>query len=110
MENDMAYKSTPQDRRWAWTLGFYYILLSITLSYMLFKIWPPVPWPTDDDLGKNEALKKTVEAAVAECSRTASSESTPTPTKATADRTDQHPSATPTTTTTPTGGPAANSS
>jgi hypothetical protein len=107
----MDYQSTPKDRRWAWTLGFYYIVLSIALSFMLFKIWPPVPWPTDDDLGKNEALKKTVDAAVAECFRTASPEPTPNPTiKATADTTAKPPSATPTATTAPTVGPAANSS
>jgi len=107
----MAYKSTPQDRRWAWTLGLYYILLSITLSYMLFKIWPPVPWPTDDDLGKNAALKKTVDAAIAECSRPAIAEATPSQAaKPAANTTAKPPSASPTATTTPTGSPAANPS
>jgi uncharacterized membrane protein YeaQ/YmgE (transglycosylase-associated protein family) len=41
----MPYQSTSLDRRRALALGIYYIVLAIALAYMLFKIWPPVPWP-----------------------------------------------------------------
>ncbi|MGB9181086.1 MAG: hypothetical protein WCB68_17775, partial [Pyrinomonadaceae bacterium] len=29
-------------------LGIFYVLLPIVLGYLLFKIFPPFPWPTDD--------------------------------------------------------------
>ncbi len=44
----MAYQSTPQDKKWALGLGLFYVLLAIALGYMLFKVWPPVPWPDAD--------------------------------------------------------------
>lgn len=40
-----THRSTTHDRRWGMALGVLYILLSVALGYMLFKIWPPVPWP-----------------------------------------------------------------
>lgn len=107
----MAYRSTTQDRRWAWTLGICYIFLAIALSYMLFKIWPPVPWPTNEDLGKNTALKKTVEAAVAECSRIPTPEPMPNPTAKPIPTTPpKSPAAALTATATPTVASAANTS
>jgi hypothetical protein len=57
----MPYQSTPKDRRRALALGVYYVLLAIALAYMLFMIWPPVPWP--DPNFHREAISK----ALAEC-------------------------------------------
>lgn len=47
-EKRKIYNSTPQDRKWALAVGVLYVLLAIGLGYMLFKIWPPVPWPDAD--------------------------------------------------------------
>lgn len=41
----MAYQSTREDIRRAYTIGIVYVILAIILGIMLFKIWPPVPWP-----------------------------------------------------------------
>jgi uncharacterized membrane protein YeaQ/YmgE (transglycosylase-associated protein family) len=57
----MPYQSTALDRRRALSLGVYYILLAIALAYMLFKVWPPVPWP--DPTNHREAIS----AALREC-------------------------------------------
>ncbi len=65
----MPYQSTPEDRRQGLALGVYYILLAIALAYMLFMIWPPVPWP--DPSVHREAISK----ALADCNYP-----TPTPT------------------------------
>lgn len=50
----MPYESKPEDTRRAYTVGAIYVVLIILLAIMLFKIWPPVPWPwpkeaTNDD-------------------------------------------------------------
>ncbi len=45
----MPYQSTPEDRRRAYTIGAVYVLLAIALALMLFKIWPPIPWPSDKE-------------------------------------------------------------
>lgn len=42
----MPYKSTREDIRRAYTIGIIYVVLALALGIMLFKIWPPVPWPT----------------------------------------------------------------
>ncbi len=63
----MSYNSTPQDRRRAHLLGISYVLLAIVLAVMLFKIWPPVPWPSDKDLVDNPAVAKALTEALAEC-------------------------------------------
>src|SRR4030095_5520287 len=47
------YQSTPEDRRRAQLLGVVYVILAIFLAWMLFKIWPPTPWPTNKDLVEN---------------------------------------------------------
>lgn len=60
---ETPYKSTPVDRRRAVTLGFVYVLLAIALAVMLFKIWPPTPWPSDKDIAANPQLAK----ALADC-------------------------------------------
>lgn len=75
----MAYRSTPQDRRRAHILGVSYVLLAIVLAVMLFKIWPPVPWPSDRDLADNPSIAKALTDAMAEC-KCASPTPTPTPT------------------------------
>ena len=51
----MAYQSTRADIRRAYTIGVVYVILAIILGIMLFKIWPPVPWPvpsSDADFAK----------------------------------------------------------
>ena len=63
----MAYQSTPADRRWALFLGISYIIFAVLLAYVLFKIWPPTPWPTNDSLAKNPALAKTLAEEKASC-------------------------------------------
>jgi uncharacterized membrane protein YeaQ/YmgE (transglycosylase-associated protein family) len=75
----MAYRSTPQDRRRAHILGISYVLLAIALAAMLFKIWPPVPWPSDKDLADNPAIAKALTDSMADC-KCASPTPTPTPT------------------------------
>lgn len=60
---ETPYKSTPVDRRRAVTLGVVYVLLAIALAVMLFKIWPPTPWPSDKDIAANPQLAK----ALADC-------------------------------------------
>ena len=47
----MPYESTPIDIRRAWLLALAYVLLAIGAGVMLFKIWPPTPWPGDQDFG-----------------------------------------------------------
>lgn len=45
----MAYQSTREDRRRAYTIGAVYVILSMVLGAMLFQIWPPIPWPSPKD-------------------------------------------------------------
>jgi hypothetical protein len=45
----MPYQSTPADQRNAYIIGAIYVLLAIALGWMLFKIWPPIPWPAPKD-------------------------------------------------------------
>jgi hypothetical protein len=63
----MAYRSTPQDRRRAHILGISYVFLAILLAVMLFKIWPPVPWPSDKDLADNPSIAKALTNALVDC-------------------------------------------
>lgn len=58
---ETPYKSTPQDRRRAVILGITYVLLAIALAAMLFKIWPPTPWPSDKAIDANPLLAKALE-------------------------------------------------
>lgn len=59
----MAYQSTPDDIRRAWLLGIYYLILAVILGYVLFVIWPPVPWPIpDDEHPLSPALARELEA------------------------------------------------
>ena len=46
----IPYQSTEQDTRRARILGTAYVILSVLLAYMLFVVWPPVPWPTPERL------------------------------------------------------------
>lgn len=55
--SETPYKSTPADRRRAVLLGISYVVLAVALAVMLFKIWPPTPWPSDQDL-ENPAIAK----------------------------------------------------
>lgn len=55
----MSYQSTRQDLRRAYTIGAAYVILAIVLGIMLFKIWPPVPWPApanETDIAKLTAF------------------------------------------------------
>lgn len=56
--SDNAYRSTPQDRQRARILGLVYVILAIFLAWMLFKIWPPTPWPSTTALIANPQLAK----------------------------------------------------
>lgn len=73
----MPYQSTPEDRRRAYTIGAIYVVLASALAIMLFKIWPPVPWPAD-----NEKDKARLAAIVAEVACTPEPAASPTPTPA----------------------------
>lgn len=42
------YTSTRADIRRAYTIGIIYTVLAVGLGIMLFKIWPPIPWPTPE--------------------------------------------------------------
>jgi IPT/TIG domain len=98
---DGNYQSTNEDKNRARLIGLTYIALAIFLAWMLFKIWPPTPWPTDKAMDQNPQLVKNL--ADCECP-------TPTPTPApqpTINRAETGASentrtATPTTTPTPT--------
>ncbi|HEV7680933.1 MAG TPA: IPT/TIG domain-containing protein [Pyrinomonadaceae bacterium] len=76
----MAYKSTSQDRRYAHLLGITYVILAVILAIMLFKIWPPVPWPSDKDMADNPVVAKAVMKALDDCD---CGSPTPTPSPAT---------------------------
>lgn len=91
------YQSTPQDRQRARILGVVYIILAIFLAWMLFKIWPPTPWPTNNELAKNPELVKALREA--ECG-------TPSP----APSATAQPSNTPATTSSPTNSQSPSSS
>src|SRR5438477_10164245 len=56
--SDDNYQSTKTDKNRAKILGVTYIVLAIFLAWMLFKIWPPTPWPTDKSLDQNPQLVK----------------------------------------------------
>ncbi len=45
----MASASTNTDRQRARLLGFAHVFLGILLMYLLFKVWPKVPWPSGDN-------------------------------------------------------------
>ena len=74
---DDNYQSTPTDRKWGWGLGIGYILLAIFLAWMLFKIWPPTPWPTDKTLEENQQLAKNLKEC--ECATPTPTPTPPTP-------------------------------
>jgi hypothetical protein len=59
----VPYQSTPEDKRRGLGLGIYYLLLAIGLAYMLFVIWPPVPWPD----ANQEQHREVVARALADC-------------------------------------------
>ena len=59
----MPYESTPADKKRALLLGIAYLILAGFLGMMLFKIWPPVPWP-DPNLEQERA---TITAAYQAC-------------------------------------------
>src|SRR5947208_774602 len=50
------YQSTPRDRTRGLALGIWYVVLAVALGYMLFKIWPPVPWP--DPINHQEVISR----------------------------------------------------
>ncbi len=52
----MSYQSTPQDRWRAYILGVIYVGLAIALAVMLFKIWPPIPWPEATEENDNQRI------------------------------------------------------
>ena len=73
------YQSTPSDIRRAYTIGIIYAILAIGLGVMLFKIWPPIPWPTPEH--KERGI---LAAYLAETGCPLPSTATPTPAAATA--------------------------
>lgn len=81
------YQSTPEDRTRGLQLGVCYVLLAVALAYMLFKIWPPVPWPEPNN--NREAISR----ALTDCGYPALTP-TPTPSESPATQGDQ-PKATP---------------
>ncbi len=89
----MPYQSTPADKQRALVLGIFYVVLAIGLGYMLFKIWPPVPWP---DAEKHPQL---IANAMKECP-------TPTPTLTLIVPARATPAATPSTAITPQRNPS----
>ena len=50
----MPYESKPEDRTRAYAVGAIYVVLIILLAIMLFKIWPPVPWPWPEKLSNED--------------------------------------------------------
>src|SRR5438477_3551653 len=78
--SDDNYQSTDADKNRAKILGVTYILLAIFLAWMLFKIWPPTPWPTDKAIDQNPQLVKNL--ADCECP-TPTVTPTPTPRQST---------------------------
>lgn len=76
----MPYQSTPEDRKWAYALGFVYVVLAIVLAVMLFKIWPPTPWPKDAELNEDEVLAKNL--GYCECAPTPTPTASSTPASA----------------------------
>lgn len=56
--SDNHYESTFEDKRRAQILGVFYVILAILLAWMLFKIWPPTPWPTDKAMIEDPQLVK----------------------------------------------------
>ncbi len=72
----MPYQSTPEDRNRAYIVGAIYVVLIILLAIMLFKIWPPIPWPADSE--KDKARLATIIAQVA-CTPEPTASPTPTP-------------------------------
>ena len=93
------YESTPEDRSRARILGIIYIVLAILLAWMLFKIWPPTPWPTDKFIDDNPQLAESLKAC-------ACAMPSPSPTPNSSPTTSQTPAPTPTPTATPTATPA----
>jgi hypothetical protein len=94
----MPYQSTPEDRRRAYTIGVIYVVLAIALATMLFKIWPPIPWPGESDKDRARLIAIIKETGC-EPSPTPTPSPTATPTPPTAS-----PTATPTATQPPAGG------
>src|ERR1044072_8144041 len=62
----MPYQSTPEDRTRAYIIGAIYVVLALGLGLMLFKIWPPIPWPSDSPKDKERLAAIIKEAACSE--------------------------------------------
>ena len=79
----MQYQSTPEDRRRAILIGVIYVILAAVLGIMLFKIWPPIPWPAPkdaEDSAKLTAFLKEVSCPTPTPTASPSPTATPTPT------------------------------
>lgn len=79
----MQYQSTPQDRRRAYIIGGVYVFLALVLAVMLFKIWPPIPWPLPlaENATENDKAKLAAQIKAIACpTPTPSVTPTPTPT------------------------------
>lgn len=59
----MPYQSTPEDRTRAYIIGAVYVVLAAALALMLFKIWPPIPWPSDSEEDKQRLAAIVAEVA-----------------------------------------------
>lgn len=92
------YQSTPEDKSRAWLLGVVYIVMAVLLAWLLFKIWPPTPWPTDKTVTENQWVADNTNACLCaglSPSRSPSPPPSPSPTQA---ATTPTPAATPTAT------------
>lgn len=72
-----VYVSTSQDRRVAIGLGVFYLILAMVLGYMLFVIWPTIPWPASDKLNPTEQAE--LEQDARDCGCRPSPSPTPSP-------------------------------
>jgi len=71
------YKSDDEDKKRARVLGVIYVILAIVLAWMLFKIWPPTQWPSDQALNDPQVIKNLKDC---ECFPTPTPTPTPSPT------------------------------
>jgi len=61
------YESTDKDIHFARLLGILYVLISIFLAYMLFVVWPPIPWPASSNQRIDPEVKAQLEAEARNC-------------------------------------------
>jgi hypothetical protein len=107
---DDNYQSTPEDKRRARILGVIHVVLAVFLAWMLFKIWPPTPWPTDKSLENNPQLAKNLKDCECPTPTPSPSSSAGTGTAGSAQNSNQSASASPTISPSPASSPAGSAS